>query len=266
MVLAVVSSAPVSQTEGPATKAIGIPALLAALAVTTWSCGGHVADTSITRADTVRLTAPGVGTGKGVGNVASLKKDKLVINTAERAEALAVPLADVVTVRRLLKRREDVLCPHLGQSCPAATSRWAVAWAPSLDPWAVALKQAGNGGQERIPLPAYDDRGIPIDRAEIEARMRGAGTGRAAGGLVGGLVGGGLGFLLGSTICPVEILGPGCSPRDEAYAFVAFLSGLAWGVAVGAFIGGEISGTDRWEALEQIRAERRQILSGGRKK
>jgi hypothetical protein len=87
--------------------------------------------------------------------------------------------------------------------------------------------------------------------------MRGSGTGAAVGGFLGGLVGGGLGLVLGFSICPMEILGPGCSPRDEAYRTVAILSGFAWGIALGAFAGSEISGIDKWEALEQIRAERR---------
>jgi hypothetical protein len=96
--------------------------------------------------------------------------------------------------------------------------------------------------------------------------MRGGRNGAGAGGFLGGLVGGGLGLFVGSAICPMEILGPGCSPRDEAYASVALLSGIVWGIAVGAFIGGEISGIDRWEALEQIRAERRRVPTGGREK
>ena len=172
----------------------------------------------------------------------------------------------VTTAQDMVERRVKAECPQLLQSCNPATTRWAVPGsALSFDPWALALRQAGNAGQQRIPLPAYDDMGNPIYREEIEARMRGAGNGVAAGGLLGGLVGGGLGLALGLSICPMEILGPGCSPRDEAYRSVAILSGLVWGIAVGAFIGSEISGIDRWEALEQIRAERRRALTGGHK-
>jgi hypothetical protein len=69
--------------------------LLAALAVTTWSCGGHVADTSIAPGDRVRVTAPSMDLDKGVGSVTELKTDTLVVEMEERADALDVPLADV---------------------------------------------------------------------------------------------------------------------------------------------------------------------------
>lgn len=69
--------------------------LVAALAVTTWSCAGHVADTSIAPGDRVRVTAPSMDLEKGVGTVAALETDTLVVNTGERADALEVPLADV---------------------------------------------------------------------------------------------------------------------------------------------------------------------------
>ena len=86
--------------------------------------------------------------------------------------------------------------------------------------------------------------------------MRGGEGAGALGGVLGGVLGGGLGLALAVGICPIEIFGPGCSPRDEAFAVVAFLSGLVWGIALGVLAGSE-SGIDRWEALEQIRAERR---------
>ncbi len=80
------------------------------------------------------------------------------------------------------------------------------------------------------------------------------------GGLVGGVLGGVLGLLLGAVAapgCAFEILGPSCSPREDALAGVAVLSGLAWGVTLGVIAGREIRDVDRWEALARIRAERR---------
>ncbi len=87
--------------------------------------------------------------------------------------------------------------------------------------------------------------------------MRSDGGGGVVGGLLGILVGGGLGLALAANTCPLEIFGPGCSPRDEAFAVVAFLSGLVWGITFGVIAGNEMSSIDRWEALEQIRANRR---------
>ena len=79
------------------------------------------------------------------------------------------------------------------------------------------------------------------------------------GGLLGGVVGGLIGGLIAVSVCPFEILGPGCSPRDEALAAVAVLSGLAWGGTLGAIAGQEMREIDRWEALELIRAERQGV-------
>jgi len=172
--------------------------------------------------------------------------------------------AGVTTALGRVERRGNAECPQLLQSFNPATNLWAVPEsAPSFDPWVVALKQAGRAGQQRLPLAAYDDMGSPINLAEIEARMRGAGNGAMAGGLIGALVGGGLGAALGLSICPIEILGPGCSPRDEAYMTVAIISGIVWGIAGGAFVGSEIGTIDRWEALEKIRAERRRAPTSG---
>ena len=69
--------------------------------------------------------------------------------------------------------RGNAECPRLLRSCNPATSRWAVPeLAPSFDRWTVVLQRGGNAGQQRIPLPAYDDLGNPISRRQIEARMR----------------------------------------------------------------------------------------------
>ena len=69
--------------------------LVSALAVTTWSCGGYVAHTSVVPGDIVRVTAPSMDVEKGVGTVAALETDTLVVQVGERADALQVPLADV---------------------------------------------------------------------------------------------------------------------------------------------------------------------------
>ena len=173
-------------------------------------------------------------------------------------------LAGAGTALGLVEPCNNAGCAQLFQSRGPATSRWPVAEpAPSFDPWAVGFKPAGAAGQQEMPLPVYDDSGNPISIEAIEARMRGGGTGAAAGGFLGGLVGGGLGVLLGLAICPIEYLGPGCSPRDEAYRTVAILSGFAWGIAGGILAGHEIEEIDRWEALEQIRAERRGAKNPG---
>lgn len=171
----------------------------------------------------------------------------------------------VIPARGLVERHLNAGCPQLLRDCNHSTGRRAAPWLPpSFEHWTVVLKQARNAGQQRVPLPAYDDIGNPITRAEVESRMRGGWEGRATGGLIGALVGGGLGLALGlGVICPIEYLGPGCSPRDEAYRTVAILSGFAWGIAIGALAGGEISQIDRWEALEQIRAERRRVRTRG---
>ncbi len=162
----------------------------------------------------------------------------------------------VTTTQGLAEPRGNAACPQILRSCNRATTRWAVPeLAPSFDRWTVVLQQAGKAGQQRIPLPAYDDMGNPISRREIEARMRSGGGG--AGGLLGGLLGGGLGLVMACGICPCEIFGSPCSPREEAFAAVTFLSSLAWGIAIGAITGNETSSIDRWEALEQIRANRR---------
>ena len=143
-----------------------------------------------------------------------------------------------------------------------ATSRWAAReLAPNFDRWTVVVERTENAGQQPVPLPAYDDMGNPITRAEIEARMRSGAVGEGVGGLIGGLLGGGLGLLVAINLCPIEVFGPGCSPRDEAYATVAVLSGLAWGIFLGASAGSD--SINRWEALEQIRAERLQAPTGG---
>lgn len=117
----------------------------------------------------------------------------------------------------------------------------------------------GKASQQADVLPAYDDAGFPITRGEIEARMR------SGAGVLGGVLGSVLGLLVGAVAapdCPFEIFGPPCSPREDALVPVAILSGLAWGAAVGAIIGSE-AGIDRWDALKQIRAERRAAANRG---
>ena len=69
--------------------------LVAVLALTTWSCAGYVADTSVAPGDRVRVTAPSLGLKKEVGAVAALETSTLIVNSDERADALDVPLADV---------------------------------------------------------------------------------------------------------------------------------------------------------------------------
>ena len=146
-------------------------------------------------------------------------------------------------------------CPQLLRSCNTATSRWAVPkLAPSFDRWTVVLQRRGNAGQQRIPLPAYDDLGNPITRGQIEARMRGGEGAGVLGGVLGGALGGGLGLALAVDICG---LFERCSPREDAFAGLAFFSGSLWGIVAGAIVGSGTSSIDRWEALEQIRAERR---------
>ncbi len=72
-----------------------IASLVAALAVTTWSCSGYVADTSIAPGDTVRVTAPSMDMDDSIGTVAALETDTLTVKVEERADALYVPLADI---------------------------------------------------------------------------------------------------------------------------------------------------------------------------
>ncbi len=79
-----------------------ITSLVVVLVVTTWSCSGYVADTSIAPGDTVRVTAPSMDMDESVGTVAALETDTLTVQVEDRADALYVPLADVtkLEVRR----------------------------------------------------------------------------------------------------------------------------------------------------------------------
>jgi hypothetical protein len=52
-----------------------IACLVVVLAVTTWSCVGHVADISIAPGDVVRVTAPSIGPDESVGSVTALETD-----------------------------------------------------------------------------------------------------------------------------------------------------------------------------------------------
>jgi len=69
--------------------------LVAALAVTAWSCSGHIADTWIDPGDRVRVTAPSLDLDKDVGTVASLVADTFVVEMEDRADALDVPFSHV---------------------------------------------------------------------------------------------------------------------------------------------------------------------------
>ena len=75
---------------------------------------------------------------------------------------------------------------------------------------------------------------------------RGGGGGGVVGGLLGGVVGGLIGGLIAVSVCPFEILGPGCSPRDEGAGSGrgAFRSRL--GGTLGAIAGQEMREIDRW--------------------
>jgi hypothetical protein len=93
--------------------------------------------------------------------------------------------------------------------------------------------------------------------------MSGAGGAGVLGGVIGAVVGGGLGLVAACSICPCDFWGSPCSPQEEAFSLVAFLSGLTWGAVGGALAAGDAHRIDRWEALEQIRAERRESSAGG---
>ena len=139
---------------------------------------------------------------------------------------------------------------------------------PLQDPRRVWLQpealQAGRcTGQQDSLLQAYDDLGNPIAQWEIEARMRGAGGAGVLGGVIGAVVGGGLGLVAACSICPCDFWGTPCSPQEEAFSLVAFFTGLTWGAVGGALAAGDAHRIDRWEALEQIRAERRESSAGG---
>jgi hypothetical protein len=120
-----------------------------------------------------------------------------------------------------------------------------------------SLVRDGHGfAQEARPLFATDDLGQPITPEEIAARMRSAGSRPVIGGVLGGLLGGLAGVVIALDLCPIEVFGPGCSPRDDALATVIALGGLAWGATLGSLAGGSHE-IDKWEALELIREERR---------
>lgn len=108
--------------------------------------------------------------------------------------------------------------------------------------------------QERVPLNALDDFGEPITRSEIESRMRGGG----AGGLIGGVLGAALLGFAGAAFAFEQCgLFENCSPRQDAFAGLAFIGGIGWGAVLGGVVGSQARAIDRWEALARIRAERR---------
>jgi len=181
------------------------------------------------------------------------------------ASGVAAPLFAQDGGERADAARGDAECSVVLRSCNPATTRWAVPEpSPSLDRGTSVLLRADRAGQQDVLLPAYDDMGNPISRAEIMARMHGAGGAGVLGGVLGAVVGGGLGAVMACGICPCDFVwGSPCSPREEAFRVVAFLSGLVWGAALGAVAGSEIGGVNRWEALEQIRAERRETPTRG---
>lgn len=72
-----------------------LASLVAALALTTWSCAGYVAGTSVSPGDRVRVTAPRVDLSKGIGTVAALGADTILVAVEGGANALALPLSDV---------------------------------------------------------------------------------------------------------------------------------------------------------------------------
>ena len=148
-------------------KASRMASLVAALAVTTWSCAGHVADTSIAPGDLVRITAPSMDMDESVGTVAALETDTLVVNTEERPDALAVPLADVT--------RLEV---HRGKKSRVGEAAWIGGFAGALVGFVV-------GAAVSDPNVV----GPTIGPSEPGVNMAG-----------GALVGGGCGALLGAVI------------------------------------------------------------------
>lgn len=100
-------------------NANGLARLVAALAVTTWSCAGHVTETSLAPGARVRVAAPAIEHGWGVGTLAALEADTIVveidaIHSPNRGsqpwhgpDALALALSDVkrLEVQRSQKSR-----------------------------------------------------------------------------------------------------------------------------------------------------------------
>jgi hypothetical protein len=115
----------------------------------------------------VRVTAPSLDLDKGVGTVAALETDTLVVNTEQRADALEVPLADVTKLE-----------VHRGQKSKTGTS---------------ALIGAGFGAALGVSVAL-------IGCADNECLSDGDATAGVAVllGAGGALLGAGLGALIGS--------------------------------------------------------------------
>lgn len=88
-----------------------ISSMVAALAVTSWACSGYIADTSVTPGDTVRVTAP--ASYNGVGTVAALENDALVVEDEVRADPVAVPLSSVQRLEVLRGKKSRIVAGAL---------------------------------------------------------------------------------------------------------------------------------------------------------
>jgi len=189
----------------------------------------------------------------------------------KRLSSVPVLLATIVSVGWPCSGRAQVDAGE-GLWLPPPIPSWTAVLDPSVDLHRSATARTSQPGlgtrppavwggrvraQESAPLFATDDLGNPITAEEISARMRSAGYRPFIGGLIGAVVGGAVGLGLASSICPFEVFGPSCSPRDEAMSAVAGIGGFVWGIALGAIAGKNSGEIDKWEALELIREERR---------
>ena len=176
-----------------------IASLVAVLVVTTWSCSGYVADTSIAPGDTVRVTAPSMDMDGSVGTVAALETDTLTVQVEDRADALYVPLADVtkLEVRRGRKSNAGkgaliglgvgaVVGVALGFAACAGESGGALCNSDTGEDTSVALAALlgaygavlGTGIGALIGLAARTDRWetVPLDRIRVSLTPHGLGV------------------------------------------------------------------------------------------
>ena len=144
--------------------------VVVALALTAWSCSGHIPDTWIDPGDRVRVTAPSLDLDKDVGTVAALVADTFVVELEDQADALDVPLSEVT--------RLEV---HQGHKSRAGTG---------------ALIGAGAGAATGVTVALVDCAGdeCHLDGSDVTGAVvlvLGAG---------GALAGAGLGALIGAAI------------------------------------------------------------------
>ncbi len=121
--------------------------------------------------------------------------------------------------------------------------------------WEVPLQDAR--------LPVLDDDGRVIPRSEIEGRVKRSGTaGMILGGLGGLAIGTLVGFIAASVVACAREEGrsglyDNCSPQEDALRGAWIFGSVTAGVIAFGHLGWQADRTTWWEAVTEIRQERR---------